>query len=105
MHKQVLTIRAKRVALTVVVVAVLGGCAQTKSFLSGMKRSSSSSGDVGILGAPAADDYLAELYDLAAGDPATQAEIYADARVGIATDARTADQFALCARARNTGTP
>ena len=82
MHKQVLTIRAKRVALTVVVVAVLGGCAQTKSFLSGMKRSSSSSGDVGILGAPAADDYLAELYDLAAGDPAMQAEIYADARSG-----------------------
>jgi len=64
-----------------VVVALLGGCAQTKDLL-GMGKSSSSSGDVGILGAPVADEYLAELYDLAAGDPATQAEIFADARSG-----------------------
>lgn len=82
MHKQALTIRAQQVAVTAVAVALLGACAQTKSFLSGMKKSPASSGDTGILGAPAADDYLAELFSLAAGDPATQAEIFADARSG-----------------------
>jgi len=34
------------------------------------------------LGAPDADQYLGELYNLAAGDPATQAEIFADAESG-----------------------
>lgn len=82
MHRQALTIRAKQVAITVVAVALLGACSQTKSFLSGMKKSPSPSGDPGILGAPSADVYLAELYSLAAGDPATQAEIFADARSG-----------------------
>lgn len=82
MHRQTLTIRVQQVAVTAIVVALLGGCSQTKSFLSGMKKSPSSSGDTGILGAPAADDYLAELFSLAAGDPATQAEIFADARSG-----------------------
>lgn len=82
MHRAGLTIRARQIAVTAVVVALLGGCAQTKSFFSGMGKSDSSSDDVGILGAPAADDYLAELYDLATGDPATQAEIFADARAG-----------------------
>ena len=66
-------------AVTVVAVALLGGCAQTKSFFSGMSKSPPSSGDAGILGAPEADYYLTELYNLASGDPATQAEIYADA--------------------------
>ena len=32
-----------------------------------------------ILGAPAAEDYLADLERLATGDPATQVEIFADA--------------------------
>ncbi len=82
MHRQALTIRVQQVAVTIVALALLGGCSQTKSFLSGMKKSPSPSGDAGILGAPAADDYLAELYSLAAGDPATQAEIFADARSG-----------------------
>jgi len=47
-----------------------------------MRRSPSSDGEPIILGAPAADQYLKELYELTAGDPATQAEIYADAASG-----------------------
>jgi len=82
MHREAPTIRAKQIAATALLVALLAGCAQTRSFLSGMRDSESPSGDVGILGAPTADDYLAELYALAAGDPATQAEIFADARSG-----------------------
>lgn len=68
--------------MTALAVALLGGCAQTKSFLSGMGKTPSQSGDVGILGAPGAEQYLTELFDLAAGDPATQAEIFADAKSG-----------------------
>jgi hypothetical protein len=68
--------------MTTLVALLLGGCAQTKNLMSSMRKSTSSSGDVGILGAPEADQYLQEMYELAAGDPATQAEIYADARAG-----------------------
>lgn len=82
MNKGTLTIRAKTFAVTVITVALLAGCAQTKNFMSGMRKSPTQSGDTGILGAPEADTYLQELYRLAAGDPATQAEIFADARSG-----------------------
>ena len=82
MHKSNLTIGARRIAVTVLSVALLGGCAQTKEFITGMGKSPTTSGETGILGAPEAEQYLNELYDLAAGDPATQAEIYADAQSG-----------------------
>ena len=59
------------------IVAALAGCAQTSEWLSG--RGNASSTDPIILGAPEADVYLEELYALAAGDPATQAEIFIDA--------------------------
>ena len=82
MHNQALTICAKRVAVATVVVALLGGCAQTKSWMDSMRSSPSGSGDPVVLGAPDADQYLQELRDLASGDPATQAEIFADAESG-----------------------
>ena len=61
---------------------LVSGCAQTKSFFSGMSRSDTSTGDAGILGAPEIDYYLDELRLLSSGDPAAQAEIYADAQSG-----------------------
>ena len=70
-----------RIAAAAMSLALLAGCAQTKEFLSGI-RNDSSSNDAVILGAPEAEHYLAEIYDLAVGDPATQAEIFADARSG-----------------------
>ena len=79
MHKMRLNTGARILAATTLVALLLGGCAQTKDFMSGMRKSSSSD-DVGILGAPETDQYLQEMYKLVAGDPATQAEIYADAR-------------------------
>jgi len=72
-----LTGRASRVVLATIIVATLAGCAQTKDWLQG--RRTARANDTVILGAPEADVYLKELYDLAAGDPATQAEIFADA--------------------------
>jgi len=47
-----------------------------------MGSSDTPAGDAGILGAPEAEQYLDELYRLASGDPATQAEIFADAQAG-----------------------
>ena len=72
----------RRLAATVVVVALLSGCAQTKGFFSGMSGSETPPGDPGILGAPEIDYYLDELRLLASGDPAAQAEIFADAQSG-----------------------
>ena len=71
---------ARKFAVTALSVALLAGCAQTKDFFTGTSKSPSANGEIGILGAPEADAYLNELYQLAAGDPATQAEIFADAQ-------------------------
>jgi hypothetical protein len=76
-------------------VAVLAGCSQAKSWLSG--RSSSLESAPVIMGAPEADVYLNEMYQLAAGDPATQAEIFADAesRAKLTPNPSTELRFAL----------
>ena len=47
-----------------------------------MGRSSTLSDDAVVLGAPDAEHYLGELYELSAGEPKIQAEIYADAKSG-----------------------
>jgi len=76
-----LTIRTTGLAAALLGAVVLSGCAQTRNFMAGLGGSAeSASSNPGILGAPDADAYLDELYELAAGDPATQAEIFADAR-------------------------
>lgn len=68
--------------MTVVVVTLFGGCAQTKSLVASMGRSSTPSDDAVILGAPDAEHYLGELYELTSGDPKNKAEIFADAESG-----------------------
>jgi len=82
MRKARITTSAWTTGAAIIAIALLAGCAQTKSFLSGMGKSDTPTGEVGILGAPEAEQYLAELYSLAAGDPATKAEIFADAQSG-----------------------
>ena len=77
MHKSLPTSRAKTIATLVILVALTASCAQTRDWLNRM-RSSESTESI-ILGAPDADQYIQEMYRLASGDPATQAEIYADA--------------------------
>ena len=74
--------RVRQLAAITVVMALLSGCAQTKQFFSGMSRSETPPGDPGILGAPEVDYYLDEMQLLASGDPAAQAEIFADAQAG-----------------------
>ncbi len=67
-------------AVIAVIVATMAGCTQTTDWLKG--RRTAKADDPIILGAPEAEVYLKELSDLAAGDPATQAEIFADADAG-----------------------
>ena len=82
MHSRSLTTCANHLAVMVLTVMLLGGCAQTKDFFSGMTSSETPATDPGILGAPELDYYLGELQLLASGDPAAQAEIFADSQSG-----------------------
>ena len=77
MRKTTLTSRLKPIATLLILVALTSGCAQMQNWLTG-KRTAKATESV-ILGAPEADQYIQEMYKLASGDPATQAEIYADA--------------------------
>ncbi len=77
MHRVISHSRASRIAIVTTIVATLAGCTQTTDWLKG--RRTAEADDPIILGAPEADVYLTELADLADGDPATQAEIFADA--------------------------
>lgn len=79
-------------------VVLLAGCAQTKGWLDKVTPGGGTrSSEPVILGAPAADDYLRELEQLATGDPATQVEIFADAesRSTLTPDPSTNLRFAL----------
>jgi hypothetical protein len=61
----------------IVLTIPLSGCETAKSWLQGWRTEEPT--EPVILRAPEANGYLTELYRLADGDPATQAEIYADA--------------------------
>ena len=71
-----------QVAITLLIVTLLGACTQTKSLVASMGRSSTPSDETVILGAPDAEHYLNEIYEFSVGDPKLQAEIYADAESG-----------------------
>lgn len=82
-------------AATLLVIALLSGCQTTTDWLKG--RRTASPDDPIILGAPEADAYLSELFELASGDPATQAEIFADAESAatLTPDTSTRLRYAL----------
>lgn len=77
MHKARPISRVVITATALVFCGMTSGCADMKGWLTG-KRTAKAKESV-ILGAPEADQYIQEIYRLAAGDPATQAEIYSDA--------------------------
>lgn len=83
--------------LLVAAVSLTSGCGQTSSWLDKMTQRNSNSNEPVILGAPDADNYLAELERLATGDPATQVEIFADteSRAKLTPDPSTTLRFAL----------
>ena len=77
MRKGTLSSRIMSIAIIAITIAMTSGCADMKGWLTG-KRTANANENV-ILGAPEADQYIQEMYRLTSGDPATQAEIYADA--------------------------
>lgn len=79
------TTRRTGCAAVAVMAAMIAGCATVDKATGWLKgKRPARAEDTVILGAPTADDYLKELYELAAGDPATQAEIFADASAAAA---------------------
>ena len=71
-----------RLATVIAAAALVAGCSSTRDWISDKLPTLERTNDPVILGAPDAETYLQELNDLAAGDPATQAEIFADAESG-----------------------
>ena len=71
------TSKIMNIAMIAIMIVMTSGCADMKGWLTG-KRTANANESV-ILGAPEADQYIQEMYKLTSGDPATQAEIYADA--------------------------
>tara|TARA_R110002096_G_scaffold8803_1_gene35843 strand:+ start:5540 stop:6160 length:621 start_codon:yes stop_codon:yes gene_type:complete len=67
-----------RLAVVLMAPVLLSACGQTSNWLK--DRISSSTSEPDILGAPEIDVYVQELGQIASGDPAAQAEIYADAK-------------------------
>ena len=80
MRRTTRTRHAATVALLTLGAAALAGCAETRSFFGGLGKSKPAASDQALSGTPGGDQYLQELYELVSGDPAKQAEIYADAR-------------------------
>jgi len=76
MHNNKLTIAA--LASIGLVAMTLSACSQTSNWLKG--RSNTETGDSAMLGAPEVEILIAELGQIASGDPAAQAELFADAR-------------------------
>ncbi len=64
-------------AMMIAVLALTSGCETTSTWFKGFTARQE---EPIILGAPGAGSYLSDMYELAGGDPATQAEIIADAQ-------------------------
>ena len=75
MHRTLQTTGITALAITATI--ALSACTTASDWLQG--RGDPKADEPVILGAPEADVYLKELADLSAGDPARQAEIFADA--------------------------
>ena len=94
MLKSSLTIRCNRAAALLVIAALMSGCTQASNWLKGRRTADA---EPVILGAPETNQYISEIYELVSGDPATQAEIYADSRAAaqLTPDPSTRLRFAL----------
>ena len=76
--------------MLIAMLAVVAGCESTDSWL---KKWTDSDKDAIILGAPGANEYLHEIYQLIEGDPATQADIFANAKTAAEITPGTSTQL------------
>ena len=88
------TIKIKTAVIIGLLTCTLSACESTNNWLKGRKTAEA---EPIILGAPETNSYLTDMYDLVNGDPATQAEIYADAksRAQLTPDPATKLRYAL----------
>ena len=77
MLEPLLATRTRRTVMMIAVFAVTAGCESTDNWL---RKWTDSDKEAIILGAPGAHEYLHEMYELARGDPATKAKIFANAK-------------------------
>jgi hypothetical protein len=77
MAEFVSTTRMRNIAVTALATMALSGCGQTMDWIKG--RPATSNEKTEILGAAEVEIYIQELGQIAAGDPAALAEVYADA--------------------------
>lgn len=89
MYKSSVATRTQIFAVTIAVFA-MSGCEGTNSWL---KRVTDSDKDAVILGAPGANEYLNEIYELTESDPATRAEIVANAKTAAEVTPGTSTQL------------
>jgi len=74
------TIRCARIATITIAVSLVSGCAAASKATDWLRgRDQPRTDESVVLGAPAADEYLEELYELSSGDAGKQADIFADA--------------------------
>lgn len=78
MRKQLTTNWTGKAALLIILLALASGCAKTKDWLQG--RHTAEAVEPIILGAPEAEIYLRDVYELIDGDAFTQVEIFSDAK-------------------------
>ena len=80
MDNKKITIRCARIATIAVVVSLVSGCAAASKAADWLRgRDQPATDEAVVLGAPAADEYLEELFELSSGDADKQADILADA--------------------------
>ena len=94
MRSPALANRAGIVAMMLALLSATAACETTKDWLMGRRTSEAVPVDIIV---PQANSYLAELYQLNSGDPATQAEIFADAQAAatLTPDPSTRLRYAL----------
>lgn len=94
MHKRLTTIRILSCTFALLAMVVTSGCETTSNWIKGRKTAEAE--DV-ILDAPDASQYLNELRNLATGDPAIKAEIFADSQAAatLTPDPSTRLRYAL----------
>lgn len=90
MHKSSANKKKRRVAVITATLFVATGCENTDNWL---KRWTDSDREAVILGAPGAHEYLHEIYQLATGDPAQQADIFANAKTAAERTPGTSTQL------------
>ncbi len=85
-----LTTRIRSTVMTIAVIVVTTSCESTDNWL---RKWTDSDKEAIILGAPGAHEYLHDMYELARGDPATQAKIFANAKAAALQTPGTSTQL------------